>query len=457
MLSNLRQTIQTNSLLPAAAPVLVGVSGGVDSMVLLHTLHALGYQVQVAHVNYRMRDDASDADEALVVSYCDKLGVPCQVHRVSDTFLRQAKTTSFQAAARTERYTFFEEAAQAAGIKHVAVAHHQDDQAETVLLNLMRGSGAEGLAGMPYSRPLAASSDIVLVRPLLGLSREHILAYATTHEVPWREDMSNASTQYARNKVRHTLMPAIREAFGDGAVKNLATSANLLQGAVAHAIKPLLEEKLREILLPNHAINADLLAQEPVFWQTRLVLEACKRWFDDVALGRQHAEAICDLLALQVGRKVVFGSLVVWREREQLVFTRIADAGPVEADAYFLDAPATLAYPGGKMSTEILDKAQVADFSAGADTFYADANTLSFPLQLRRWEAGDRIVPFGMNGQKKVSDLLTDLKVPSYERKNVWVLLSDDEIIWVVGHRASELVRVGEATTRVCRCTLSRR
>ncbi|MEM8487734.1 MAG: tRNA lysidine(34) synthetase TilS [Bacteroidota bacterium] len=456
MVSQVRRTIQSHALLSEVEPVLIGVSGGVDSMVLLHVMQSLGYPVQVAHVNYRMRGEASDADEALVVSYCDKIEVPCAIYRVEEDFHVQAAGASFQEVARAARYRFFEKVAREAGLNHVAVAHHQEDQAETVLLNLMRGSGAEGLAGMPYARRLNPASEVHLIRPLLDVSRNMITAYAVAHNITWREDASNASQKYLRNKVRHTLLPAIEKVFGESAVQNMATSAGLLQGTVDHALHPMLAHKFAQHAQPANALDLPGLAAEPAFWQTRLVMEACRQWFNGLSIGRQHAEAICQLLDAQVGRKVAVATIVVWRERDQLVFLQ-PETGDGDADLYLVDAGVSVTYPAGQLETEILTADNVPKITGESEQFYADAASLVLPLQLRRWEAGDKFVPFGMQGQKKVSDLLTDLKVPSHTRDNVWVLVSGDDIVWVVGYRAAEPVRVGPATKQVLSCTWHRR
>ena len=241
MLNKVRHYIKTHQLLSDDAPVVVGVSGGVDSMVLLHILQRLSYQVICAHVNYGMRDAASDADEALVEMSCREAQIPYFLHRVSDVFLTDASNESFQARARNERYNFFLKLAEAQGVKTVAVAHHQDDQAETVLMHLLRGSGIEGLAGMQASRALEKSTNIKLIRPLLSVSRSQVQSFARANGIAWREDASNSDGKYQRNKVRHGVVEAIRKDFGAGAVKNIARSARYLRGYVDASIQPALD------------------------------------------------------------------------------------------------------------------------------------------------------------------------------------------------------------------------
>ena len=206
--------IRRHSLLSKGEQVLVGVSGGVDSVVLLHLLRRLGYGAEAAHVHHGLRPEA-DGDAAHVRSLCEAWDVPFHVARFDAKAEAEAARTSVQAAARELRYGFFDEVAAQRGIDAVAVAHHLDDQAETMLLNLFRGAGLDGLAAMAPKRSLSKETDVRLIRPLLGLRRTDVEAYARAEGLTWREDASNAAEAYRRSAVRHAILPAIEAHFGN--------------------------------------------------------------------------------------------------------------------------------------------------------------------------------------------------------------------------------------------------
>ncbi|RMH66130.1 MAG: tRNA lysidine(34) synthetase TilS, partial [Bacteroidetes bacterium] len=215
--------------------VLVGLSGGVDSVVLTVVLQRLGYRVAAAHVNYRLRGAASEEDEAWVRAFCREQRVPCHVRRLAEgAVVRVARGTggSVQAAARTLRYAYFEERARRLGLRWVAVAHHLDDQAETVLLHLLRGTGVEGMAGMPVARPIRPGSPVRVMRPLLGVRRHAIEAFARHQGLGWREDASNTHPRYRRGVLRAEVLPLLEARFGAAVVPNLARTAALVRGYV---------------------------------------------------------------------------------------------------------------------------------------------------------------------------------------------------------------------------------
>lgn len=437
--------------------MLVGVSGGVDSMVLLHCLDALGFAVTAAHVNYGMRADESEEDQRLVEDWCRQRQIPLAIHRVSDTFLDEAKEASFQAAAREERYLFFQKEALERGINNVAVAHHLDDQVETVLMRLMRGSGVEGLAGMAPSRKLSEGHVIKLIRPLLAVSRAQILDFAKAADILWREDGSNDSRQYTRNTLRLDVLPVLRNAFGNGAIENIAQSATLLRGYLESTFQPALEERFDSVASGEGVLDLPALKEQPLVWQTRLILEAIYRWSPDSSATLYHAEAICQLIDAQVGRRVVLKSTEIWREREVLRFVERKANATSEEVTYLLMPGEQTSFEGGEVNLTEIKTLNAEDLICNENEMFADADLLHFPLQLRRWKAGDRFVPFGMSGQKKISDFLTDQKIPSHSRDDVWVLLSGEEVIWVVGMRASDKIKVTPKTSKVLRCMLTER
>ena len=433
------------------ARLLVGISGGVDSVVLLHGLHRLGCAGAACHVNYGLRGAASDEDEAFVRARCAEWGIP--LHVAARPLAEDGG--SVQEAARTARYAVFEEAARARGIAAVAVGHHRDDQAETILMHLLRGAGPEGLSGMAACRPLAPG--IVLVRPLLGVRRAAIEAYARAHGLRWREDAGNQSVRFRRTALRTEVLPRIEAHFGPGAVDNIARSGALLRAYVEASM----QEQLAQ-LFSRAAGEVDgggrlrlaELEPMPAVWRGRVILEALRRWIPGAARA-SVVDAAERLRTAQPGRRMEAGEGVIWRGREALFFLQTPGGGEEET-LQELDASRPVCIGGGRLVLDLLD-ARPADLAAGApNAVVLDADRLALPLRVRRWLPGDRIRPLGLGGTRKVSDVLTDARVPVHHRAAVPVVLSEGKVVWVAGHRMAEAVCVRPETRRYAKITFIR-
>lgn len=451
MRDSVHQYIKSHHLLEKGQPVLVGVSGGVDSMVLLHVLHDLGYTIHVAHVNYQLRGEESDKDEALVEAYASERKIPFDVFKV-DPGLKEGKNgRSFQEKAREVRYSFFETLAYKFEIGRVAVAHHQDDQAETVLLKLVKGSGMEGIAGMRPKRILSPGSDIQLVRPLLDQSRDVIQAYASKSDVPWREDESNASDAYKRNVVRNRILPLLKEYFGDAVPANLARSASIFQGYWEQSLVAELRNRYRQSCPGPDLIGIDALRKQPEVWQKRILLEFMYHRMPDMDVNFHMVEALVDLLDAQVGRRVMLPAGTVWREREYLLFT---PSGSVSHEVVEFGVPekgdrSTIAFEGGKLDISVHIDRPDSLIVSNPDTIWVDKEALDASVTVRPWREGDRMIPYGMSGHKKISDLLTDAKIPTHQRASTYVLESAGKIVWVIGIRMADPYKVTSATNEI--------
>ena len=456
-MNQINHFIETHLSLPAGARIVVGVSGGVDSVVLLHVLRRLGYEVVVAHVNYRMRGEASDVDERFVRHLCGELGIACETIAVPEAFREELKGDSFQEAARDFRYRFFGDIARKYQAAWVAVAHHLDDQAETVLMHLLRGSGIEGLAGMAPARPLEQESNAQLIRPLLQVGREQIQAFALEQGIAWREDASNAEYGYRRNAIRHGLLAEIRSRFGAGAVDNIARTADILRGYLDHTIAPELEERFVVVsglkTGEGGSLNLVKLNEQPAVWQTRLILEALKRWLPSERYAANTATAVQNLMESQVGRRLVLSSGVVWRNRDELYFKPGSeDLSETEEEHHYVIAePGEVVFDDGRLRLSEEPYRPDVLLEAGEHVCLMDADRAPLPLIVRRWQAGDRLQPLGMTGHKKVSDLLTDAKKPTHERKGIRVVEAAGEIVWVIGVRTAEKGSVVSGTRRLWR------
>lgn len=424
-------------------------------MVCLAVLRRLGYDVRVFHVNYGMRDGA-DEDEALVRRWCEGQSprVPLTV-RVLDAEQRADREgESLQEAARRLRYDALAQHAGEIGVATVATGHHRDDQAETLLLNLVRGSGPEGLAGMRPSRPLRADSPIVLVRPLLDISREEIEQYATDEEIPWRTDPTNRSHKYKRGIIRTEILPLLERHF-EGAKRTIARSTDLVREYVDQVLRPGLAERMEKTYdecEEGGRLSLEGLTSEPPVWRRRLVLEALRSSFPEVPRSYDVAEEIVDLVDRQVGRRVEVSGGTVWRERQGLRFVPdTVQSAPARPTQVPWEGPISVAW--GTLHVERLDTRPESLDTETPYSVYCDADRLGSRVVVRAWQEGDRIEPLGMDGSKKVSSLLTERDVPANRRDQQLVVCTPEHIAWVVGHRLDRRVSVRADTESIVRLT----
>jgi len=448
--------LDRHSLLDDAATVLVAVSGGVDSMTCLSVLRRLGYDVHALHANYGLREGAG-VDEALVRRWCEEQSpsVPLTVVPLDAEARVEAKDESLQEAARRLRYDALAERALEIDASAVATGHHRDDQAETLLLNLVRGCGPEGASGMRPSRPLQAARPVSLVRPLLGVSREDLEAYAEATGLPWRSDPTNRSLDYDRGVIRTEILPRLAEHF-EGVRDTLARSATLMGEYVDQALRPALEERMGaayEECDHGGRLSLDALAAEPPVWRRRLLLEALRRALPLASYSYTMAEELDALVEAQVGRRVEVTNGSVWRERTGLRFlpegAELASVSPTPVD---WGEPVSI--PQGELRVERCAERPPSLDLGTPNVAYADADRLGTSLTVRSWVDGDRFRPLGLDGSKTVSDLLTDAQVAPHRRRGICVLCNDEHVVWVVGHRLDGRVRVRPDSDRIARLVL---
>ena len=456
LVDTVAEFIDRHALLNEDAPVLVAVSGGGDSMACCSVLRRLGYDVYALHANYGLREGA-DADEALVRRWCDEQdpSVPLTVVSLDAEARAGAEDESLQEAARRLRYDALAKQALEIGATAVATGHHRDDQAETLLLNLVRGSGPEGLAGMRPSRPLQEAPSVSLVRPLLDARRDDIEAYAEAVSLPWRTDPTNRSLDYDRGVMRTEILPRLDDHF-EGVRATLARSASLMGEYVDQALRPALERRMEEGFVdcdPGGWLPLDALTDEPPVWRRRLLLEALRRTLPTASYSYAMADELDALVDAQVGRRVEVGPGTVWRERAGLRFLpEAATPDPVPSTPIAWKEPVRI--PQGALWVErCADPPESLD-SGGPHVAYADARRLGADLTVRTWTDGDRVRPLGRYSSKTVSDLLTDAQVPPHRREGICVLCTADHIAWVVGHRLDRRVRVRPDTEQVARLVL---
>lgn len=405
--------------------ILVGVSGGADSVALLHLLHAADVPVAAAHVNYGLRGEESDGDEQFVSELCAELKVPLYVRKTNREELNTL-SGNLQDAARGFRSRFFAEIRTKESMTWSAVAHNSDDQLETVLINFMRGSALRGITGMRYQNGR-------LIRPLLKISRKEIEAYLNASSIRWRDDSSNASDIYLRNRVRHQLVPVlseIDERKGKGierTIENLSAQRELL----GKLVLPWWNKASREGS-GYTAFSKSVLAE---FETPHLLLN----YLLDFTGATQcfTSDSYHHFISSQTGKFLEFGASKIYNDREEIVV--VSESA---ADAY----PFKI-FPGADLadwSCEMVSPDHPEQYQ-GCEAL-VNAEFIGEEMMVRAWNDGDKIFPLGFSGTKKVSDVLTEMKVPSYLKENYPVVTHNDEIVWIPGYRIADKYKVTDKT-----------
>ena len=431
--------------------LIVAVSGGIDSSVLLDLLmQERGLRLCVAHFNHCLRGPESEADEQFVRERAEHYGLDFYVERADTAAYARAGRLGVQDAARSLRYTFLENLLVSTGYDRIVTGHNADDNAETVLLNLFRGAGVQGLSGIPVFR-----RDISVVRPLLFSPRAEIDAYARERGIPYRTDSSNEKDDYRRNFIRHRIVEPLRNEVFPGIVPTLQRTADLfreLEIYLTHHARQLLDLALLVRTEDTLHLSIAALRGNPVLLQQYVVLLAT----EEFAGIRPDAEAVGRVLALMDSGPGSWVPLVrdqaVYRNREELVFRR---GDQVPEFRMVVQQNHRYEFDTFRFSSELLD--HVPELLNG-DAEYVDADRVSgTDLVLRTWTSGDAFIPLGMQDRKKVSDFFIDAKVPVYEKRLFPVLETrDGEIVWLCGLRIDERFKVTEDTRRVLKLKYSR-
>lgn len=397
--------------------ILVALSGGADSVALLRVLLQLGYACEAAHCNFHLRGEESMRDECFVRTLCGQCSVPLHTVDFNTTDYAVAHHLSVEMAARELRYNWFEEVRLVTGAAVVAVAHHRDDSVETLLLNLIRGTGINGLKGI---RP----KNGYIVRPLLSVSREEITDYLDALGQTYVTDSTNLQDEYTRNKIRLNLLP-LMETINPSAKESIFSTANRLSEA-ANIYNKVIEDGKGRVMCPQ-GILIEALMREPS--PTSLLFELLY----PLGFNSGQVEDIYSSLQGQPGKRFHSKEWCVVKDREYLLLQK---NGEVSAD---------------KPELQIEQCIFTADFVIPKEKKVAclDADKVKAPLTLRKWQKGDRFVPFGMKGKKKVSDYLTDRKYSVIDKEKMYVLCSGEDIVWLVGERTDNRFRVDAGTRNI--------
>jgi tRNA(Ile)-lysidine synthase len=473
MLRTMQATIRENQLLAAGDEVLVALSGGPDSVALLEGLlqlsTSLSISISAAHLNHRLRGWESDEDERFVRSLAAKRGVRLIVEARDVKGVQRREGGSLEEVARRARYAFLREAAKRSGCKKIALGHNSEDNAETILMNLLRGSGLTGLSGIPFSR---REGEFNIIRPLLGVSKSEILSFLKEQGLAYREDSSNQDESFTRNKIRHTLLPFLEKEFNPQIKKVLTDTGRHLwesERCISAAIAELAEECLSTDR-SKPSFNVDRLQAHARV----LAWELLRRVLQDRLGLRVDRRALSQIWQLVTGaRTEKIGLGKGWAacvEYDELVFVpESALSGPpfekalqIPSDVFLADLGIQISasYVKGKeargRSKEPLSLGEawrraISDPPQVFEEFF-DASAVSEDrILVRTRREGDVFRPLGMNGSKKVKELFIDEKIPLSVRDKIPIFWSGDEILWVVGSRPAARFAVKRSSRKVLR------
>ena len=435
MLEKLRIQIAQNFPFFNEKKLILATSGGLDSMVLLHLFQQLNFEIAIAHCNFQLRGIESFGDQNFVQEYADANKTRVFITQFDTIAFANDYKLSTQVAARELRYNWFYELLETKNYDFILTAHHADDNLETFLINLSRGTGLEGLTGIPQQNDK-------IVRPLILFSRQEIEDYAKENAIQWREDSSNASDKYLRNKIRHHLVPILKE-LNPNFIASFQKTQSYLQEAqdmVDDAAIMVYQQVANE---QGDTIHFDLkkLKQLPNFKSYLF------QWLKE--FGFTAWEDIYDLAESQTGKKVYSDTYLLLKNRGFLILSPLNQSNTedefiIEENQVDVNFPIKLSF------------CKADDISNLSNTtIFVDADKLKFPLVLRKWKDGDSFSPFGMNGKtKKVSKFFKDEKLSLIEKDTTWLLYSDNQIVWIIGIRQDERFKIENTTQYILKIAL---
>lgn len=412
---------------------LIAISGGIDSVVLAHLCAEENLDFGLAHCNFQLRGVESDRDEEFVRKLAKDLDIPVYVKKFN-TKAKVKEEQSIQLRAREIRYTWFDKLMRKANYSFILTAHHLHDDIETFFINLIRGTGLDGLTGIPVE-------NNKILRPLLPFSLEAIEDFAHKNNIEWREDATNQSDDYLRNRIRHHIIPLLEEenkeftASFKQTQNHLEDATNLIDDYLVRLKKDIHSKKDKA-----EFFSIKKLKNTP---HTKAVLYQLFKKYGFTAWSD-----IYDLLDAQPGKQIFSNTHRLIKDRNALILTK--KEKEEKQEVWIDNDDKKVKFLGGKLICEIVPKVT----NNGQETAYLASKKLVFPLLLRPWKAGDVFQPFGMKGHKKISDFLKDKKLSLIEKENTWVLLSNNTIIWVVGQRIHDAYKIEGDTKHILKIEL---
>jgi tRNA(Ile)-lysidine synthase len=464
-------TLHTHSMIQIGDAVLVGVSGGPDSVALVHILRALapkyGLKLAIAHLNHGLRQNASDSDQAFVTALAEKFQMPLYAEKQDVRHYKKSRHLSVEEAARQVRYRFYHRSASEFGYDKIALGHHADDNAEQVLMAMLRGSGPLGLAGIP---PVRADH---IIRPLINLRRSELLDYLASQNLDYVEDSSNRDLRLLRNKIRSRLIPELQAEYNPKCVDSLNRMATILLAEEKwiddHILQIFKDAVVRDD--PHRlGLRLDRLKQEPIAAQRRLIRKAFLHVKGNLRrITFTHIEAVLKLVQQGTAGNMLNlpDHICVGRDQGCLLISNAQHKPPRTGGRHLPPAVPEYSYQLPRVGEILIQEAgmqisfneipikHVSDWQqTKRQMAYMDRDKLSFPLVIRNFRPGDRFSPLGIRGSQKVKKYFIDHKISRTERMKCPIVLSRNKIIWVAGHRLDNAVKIDSQTRRVLKAEL---
>lgn len=421
--------------------ILLAVSGGKDSIVMFHLFLKTGHKISVAHCNFGLRGKESDADAEFIKQLCKNKGVKFYSKKFKTKEYSKKNKISIQVAARELRYKWFYEILDKDGFESLATAHHLDDSIETFFINLLRGTGLKGLTGIPIK-----SNRII--RPLSGFSRKEIDKYATKEKLKWREDSSNRSDDYLRNRIRHKLSPLLAQLQPDFSAIMLKNIEHLHQSAKSlDNYTDIINKKYLEVNSENNWTikTGELVKDEDAVLKLHLILSN---------LGIKSKDIESMLVIGQAGKQYYSGEFRLLRDRNTLLIEKRSVTG--FSSILLSGEPQEIELNGTVLQFETSALGKNQNISKDPNFQQIDAEKLRFPLELRQWKDGDFFIPLGMKKRKKISDFLIDQKINRFEKEKCMILLSGRDIVCILGLRIDDRFKITDKTYRIFSITINK-
>jgi len=436
MLTSFKRFVEKNNLFDTSQKIILAVSGGVDSMVLAYLFHKAGFSFDMAHCNFSLRGKEADMDEALVRTTAEQYKVSFYCKKFNTKKFAKENKMSIQMAARELRYNWFNELHQNNLCDYIALAHHQNDIAETFLINLMRGTGISGLHGI-------RAKTSIFIRPLLFVDKKQIEAFAKINGIAFRNDKSNADDKYIRNKLRNKIIPLL-ETINPSAVSSLCdTAAHLSE--VERLYRHHIEKQKNKILEKKGSLSVININQlKKTEAQSTLLYEILSQYTFNTSQIRDILNAVDGIS----GKVFYSPTHKLLKDREALIIEELQqnenDTLLIGESNEYIKTDSIALY-----IINFIKPDNFNPFTASDNTVFLDFNKVKFPLTLRKWENGDYFIPLGMKKKKKISDFLIDNKINRFEKENVKILCADEKVVWIVGMRADERYKITPQTKRV--------
>lgn len=432
MLQKFQNHINANFGFLKDKKLLLAFSGGMDSMVLVHLFQKLNLNFALAHCNFQLRGAESDGDENFVAAYAKLNNIACFITKFDTSNYSKENKLSTQVAARNLRYNWFNEILEQEKFDYIVTAHHADDVAETFMINLSRGTGLDGLTGIP-------SQNGNIIRPMLPFSRKEIENYVLENKLKWREDSSNASDKYLRNKIRHHIIPVfkeINESFlqsFQNTLEHLNQEQSLINDAVQMVYEKVVSEENQQLKINISALLHYKNHKAYLYqWLNKYGFSA---WND-----------VYNLIEAQSGKQILSEKYILLKDRDFLILSKKEKTNFEEIVIHSITEK-----PNFPLKLILCNQSDISNQLK--NVIFVDENKIQFPLTIRKWKEGDYFYPFGMQGKKKVSKFFKDEKFTLFQKQDTWILESNNQIVWIIGYRADERFKTENTTQTIIQIT----